>query len=137
MGQSETHSAGGLRKHEDGGRLHGKARAFRLPLVNPPEKSNTDGGRCRGGVKDKRKWSEKRNANRSDVQGIRGEWKEVCVGGAGVHFDFGGPLGCGERGREREGGDGWRGGGKGEAEICQTSHLFTRGATCFTRSRCS
>lgn len=30
QGQSETHSAGGLRKHEDGGRLHSKARASGL-----------------------------------------------------------------------------------------------------------
>lgn len=42
LGQSETHSAGGLRKHEDGGRLHSKARASGLQL--PPERASG----CRG-----------------------------------------------------------------------------------------
>lgn len=34
VGQSETHSAGGLRKHEDGGRLHSKARASGLRFTH-------------------------------------------------------------------------------------------------------
>lgn len=37
LGQSETHSAGGLRKHEDGGRLHSKARASGLQLPRKSE----------------------------------------------------------------------------------------------------
>ena len=38
LGQSETHSAGGLRKHEDGGWLHSKARAIGLQLPRKSER---------------------------------------------------------------------------------------------------
>lgn len=37
LGQLETHSAGGLRKHEDGGRLHSKAWASGLQLPRESE----------------------------------------------------------------------------------------------------
>lgn len=46
LGQSETHSAGGLRKHEDGGRLHSKARASGL---QPRKRRASAGGGARKG----------------------------------------------------------------------------------------
>lgn len=41
LGQSETHSAGGLRKHEDGGGLHSKARARGLQLPGKSERAQS------------------------------------------------------------------------------------------------
>lgn len=44
VGQSETHSAGGLRKHEDGGRLHSKARASGLRFTHNERVGRRGGG---------------------------------------------------------------------------------------------
>lgn len=52
LGQSETHSAGGLRKHEDGGRLHSKARASGL---QPRKRRASAGSHGVGGGKKRRK----------------------------------------------------------------------------------
>lgn len=57
LGQSETHSAGGLRKHEDGGRLHSKARASGLQLPRKSERAQGEESQAHrsGGVKQERR----------------------------------------------------------------------------------
>ncbi len=73
LGQSETHSAGGLRKHEDGGRLHSKARASGLQL--PPKERASAEGRVTG---TQEQWGgNKRGEERGDSNEERGKRRRI------------------------------------------------------------
>lgn len=98
-GQSETHSAGGLRKHEDGGRLHGKARASGLQMSRESEQisgwvrakwepqthsEEVNEGR---GEKMKRERRGEKDVDGSEDMSLKGENKRNKRRNNGVNFD--------------------------------------------------
>lgn len=102
-GQSETHSAGGLRKHEDGGRLHGKARASGLQMSRESEQiSGWVSGWVRAkwepqthseevnegrGEKMKRERRGEKDVDGSEDMSLKGENKRNKRRNNGVNFD--------------------------------------------------
>lgn len=94
LGQSETHSAGGLRKHEDGGRLHSKARASGLRL--PRKSDRVQSVRHAGAAGVKKSEEETEMKGEEEEGGCKGKGRERMM-----EDDVNFPLACSNKGEKR------------------------------------